>query len=467
MPAALILAIFILIATPARADMLAITGGTVIDGTGNATLSGGTILIRDSRVVEVGPGEKVNVPREAERIDARGKYVIPGLMDANVHLGLSHNINLEVVIRYEDRFDEIVLEAAQLALKGGVTTVFDTWGPLEPIKKVREAINAGETTGSRIFVGGNIIGVDGLFKGFFPASAAENVTQPTRDWIDNTWKQGVGAELQTLSPDELRSAIREYIDKDVDFIKYLANEGSTLFFPPDIQKAIVEVGHQAGLSVQAHITTAEALLIAVEAGLDIATHGDMTIPPEVFSDETIQKLVDAKVAVSLLPFTERRLEAMEKYRVEPFDWVPIYRAAVMNRRNMISAGVTILLSTDAYIKNPVMLPEKLVSPEADRVDSDREIGEAHFNALVALEEDGMVPMEILKAATSNIARAYRVDADLGTIEAGKIADVLVLDSNPLESAHNYRSISTLIQAGRVIDRNALPVVRLLSTENSD
>jgi hypothetical protein len=92
------------------------------------------------------------------QIDARGKYVIPGLTDANLHLFL--NPDLETLIKYEDRYHEIVLEAAQIALKTGQTTVFDTWGPRAALVRARDLINSGKAPGSRIYLAGNIIGFD-------------------------------------------------------------------------------------------------------------------------------------------------------------------------------------------------------------------------------------------------------------------------------------------------------------------
>ena len=158
---------------PARAQSLAITGATVIDGTGKPPIADGVVVITNGRIAAVGKMGSVPVPDGATRIDGRGKYVIPGLMDANVHLALSHNMNLESVLRYEDRFDRIALEAAQLALKSGITTVFDTWGPRVPLVKARDLIKRGEAPGSRIYLAGAIIGWDGVMDNFFPPGATD------------------------------------------------------------------------------------------------------------------------------------------------------------------------------------------------------------------------------------------------------------------------------------------------------
>jgi imidazolonepropionase-like amidohydrolase len=128
---------------------------------------------------------------------------------------------------------------------------------------------------------------------------------------------------------------------------------------------------------------------------------------------------------------------------------------------MVKAGVPLLVSTDAGIQNPVLLAESLTLA-TDTIDARVKLGEGHFNALVALEEAGMAPMEILKSATSNIARAYKVDRDLGTLEPGKIADLVMLDANPLESARNYRRINAVIKDGQIIDLAKLPVAPIIS-----
>src|SRR5262245_30255634 len=97
------------VAMPAMAQTLAVTGPTIIDGTGTAPLSDGVVLIKAGRIAAVGGAREVTIPDGTKRIDARGKYLIPGLMDANVHLGLSHfSLTLEALLKYEGRFDQVI-----------------------------------------------------------------------------------------------------------------------------------------------------------------------------------------------------------------------------------------------------------------------------------------------------------------------------------------------------------------------
>src|SRR5688572_21387591 len=99
------------ISSAAFAQQTAIIGATIIDGTGKPPVSDGVVLLTRDRITAVGRSHDVTIPRAARRLDARGKYVIPGLIDANVHL---MSYSLETLIKYEDRYHEIVVEGAQI-----------------------------------------------------------------------------------------------------------------------------------------------------------------------------------------------------------------------------------------------------------------------------------------------------------------------------------------------------------------
>ena len=448
--------------TAAQTQTLAVTGGTVIDGTGRAPLSDGVVLVVAGIVAAVGTAGEVEVPSDATVVDATGKYVIPGLMDANLHLFL--NIDLETLIKHEGRYHEIVLEASQIALKTGHTTVFDTWGPREALAKARDMIDRGEAPGSRIFLAGNIIGFDGPLSADFRRAAAPHVSKAFASRTNQTWEQGTGRALLWLPPDSVRAVIREYASTGVDFLKYGASghvEMNFVSFSPAVQRVIVEEGHRADLTVQTHTTSVESFDMAVEAGVDIITHCGITGPTQHLPLEYIQKMVDRGVACSVLPITQRRLDALKR-EVPDGVLTPYMQVAKVNHRNMIKAGAVLLVSTDAGIENPVLRAES-ETLAADTVDPRVKLGEGHFNALAALEELGMDPMEILKSATSHVARAYKVDDRIGTLEPGKAADMVILDASPLESARNYRRIHAVIKGGAMVDRDALPAAPVISS----
>lgn len=446
-----------------RAQTLAITGATVLDGTGRAPMSDATVLIRDGRIAAVGQG--VTVPSGATRLDGRGKFVIPGLMDANLHLFL--NLDLETLIKYEGRYHDIVLEGAQIALKTGQTTVFDTWGPRAALVQARDMINRGQAPGSRIYLAGNIIGFSGPLGPDFRGAAAAHLSKAFVKRTNDTWEQGTGRELMWMPPDSVRAAIRKYTTLGVDLLKFGGSGHVDMFFvsfSERVQRAIVDEGHRAGKTVQAHVTSPESIDMAVEAGVDILTHGDISGPVYPIPQATIDKMVQRGVAVSVLAVTRRHLDAQQRHAPTGV-LTPYMQIAAQNIRNMARSGVRLLVSTDAGIQDPALLTE---SPTLamDTVDARVKLGEGHFNALVGLEEAGLPPMEILKAATSNIAKAYKVDRDLGSLEPGKIADAVILDANPLESARNYRRIQAVIKDGKLVDLGALPVAPLVSVRKA-
>jgi Imidazolonepropionase and related amidohydrolases len=262
----------------------------------------------------------------------------------------------------------------------------------------------------------------------------------------------------------VRDSIRKYAASGVDFLKYGASghvDMNFLTFSPRAQQAIVEEGHRAGKTVQAHVTSPESVDLAVEAGVDILTHGDMSGPTHTIAEETLKKIKAKDISVSVLAVTKRHREGIEKNMPEGV-LTPFYRISHENIRNFVKYGIRVLVSTDAGIEHPILRAESRTIA-ADTIEPRVKLGEGHFNALYALEELGMDRMEILKTATSNVAHAYKL-RDLGTLEVGKIGDLVILDADPLQSARNYRRISTVIKDGKVVDLGALPAAPLISAK---
>ena len=443
-------------------SLVAIVDGTIIDGNGGKPIERGAILIRDGRIVAVGEKSAVAVPPEAKTLSAAGQYLIPGLMDANIHLVLDYwPLTL---VRYEGRYDELAIEAAQVSLKNGVTTVFDTWGPRAYLVKARDAISSGRSVGSRIYLAGNIVGLGGPFSDdFLPRG---NLLEDFPDKINALWQENVGPELLWMSPEQVRGELRAYLRKGVDFLKFAVTTHcghmQHLMFAPRVQQVMVEEAHRAGLTAQTHTTTNEALVLAIEVGVDLMQHVDLTYGPEPIPQATLALMVERGIPGALLPQTAKAL-AWYRENVHRTPFLKRYETMDSNARALIRAGATLLLSTDAglFCSNTLNSPawRSWVPPEEDLLT----LGEGHFNWLLAVEQKGMRPMDALLAATRNIARAYKVDEHLGTLETGKIADLLILDRNPLEDAAHYRSINVVMKDGRIIDRDSLPAQRMLTT----
>ena len=130
----------------------------MITATGQPPIENTVVLVDGGRIVQVGARDAVTVPNEYRTIDVTGKWITPGLIDSNIHLILM--IVPEFYVKYEDRLADIAIQSAQVGLKYGLTTMPDTWGPLEPLLEARDRINSGEFVGSRVLVAGNIIGTE-------------------------------------------------------------------------------------------------------------------------------------------------------------------------------------------------------------------------------------------------------------------------------------------------------------------
>lgn len=445
---------------PSPTDTTAIVGATIIDGRGGPPVPNGTVIYAGGRIVAVGPSSTVRVPAGAQITQARGKFLIPGLMDGNVHLVFGASI--EYLARYENRFEDLIEEAAQVALKNGLTTLFDSWGPLRPLLAVRDRIRQGETVGSRLFVAGNIIGFTGPLGSDFNGEGEKTATKAFAKRINDLWEVGTGPELMWLTPDSLRLVIRKYAGSGMDFLKYGASGHQLmemLMFSPEQQRAIVEEGHRAGIIVQTHSTSVESLRQAIEAGVDMLQHCSITGPVPM-SDATIQQLKDRHVYCAVQAITKKRLDIMSEMwaNLQPrLQYDRLLKVEHENEVRMIKANAPMLLATDAGITDPDARAQL-----TDRVkeDDNTALGEAHFFWFQAMAEKGMKPMDALVAATRNVAAAYHKLDDFGTLEVGKRADMVVLDADPLKNIMNVRKISAVIKDGITIDRDALPLKRI-------
>ena len=449
----------------ASAQVTAITGATIIDGTGRDPVRDGVIVIRDGKIAAIGPKASTAVPPGAQVINASGKHVIPGLMDANVHLMLGSAI--EFIVRYEGRYEDLIEEAAQVALKNGLTTVFDSWGPLQALLNVRDRINRGDTQGSRMFVAGNIVGFTGPFGHDFNGAAETTVTPTLARRINAIWEENTGPDLMYLTPEQLRVEIRKYLTRGIDFLKFGATghrEEYFIMFSPAAQKVIVEETHRAGIPVQTHTTNVEGLRMVLEEGVDMVQHGDWTGPTPI-PPETIKLFIDRKIYCAIQPFTQKRIEnALEEGSDAPSSRrKDKIRTVHVNDTNLIKAGVPLLLATDAGMIDPDRREGMSAKALLERSTT---LGEAHFHWFKAVAEKGMKPMDAIVAATRNIAAAYRKLDRFGTLEPGKLADLVVLDADPLQDLNNIQRISMVMKDGRVVDREKLPLKRVLSQSRS-
>lgn len=450
---------------------LYITGGTVIDGVSESPVENATLVIRGGRIEEMTSSSDAPPPPGARVIDAEGKFVIPGLMNANVHL--YQEISVEGLVLYEGRYEEVIIEGAQIALRNGLTTLFDTWGPRRHLMNARDQIASGSAIGSRIFCAGNIIGLDGPFSDDFIRPEASGARSAFANRINAKWVENTGRHLMWLTPDQVAGEIRDYVSRGVDFLKYAANDhsgaagGAYLTFSPRVQARIVEEAHKAGITAQAHSMSVEGLHGALEAGCDLVTHSNLTGPTPI-PDDTLQLFAERQAGAVIFPFTDRGLDWMRD-TVSPQQW-SVWQSSDVNARKLIAAGVPLLLANDGA----VFSTEKRLDPNRGswwggeyEEGALGDLATGHFYWLRAMEEKGCDPMRLLQSATINIARAYGMSNELGSLEVGKIADIVVLDANPLDSAANYRRIHAVVKEGALIELESLPLQPILTAPQAE
>jgi imidazolonepropionase-like amidohydrolase len=449
-------------ASPSAAEKLAIVGATLIDGTGAAAVPDAVIVIDGAKIVAVGPKAKVPVPADARQINAAGKFIVPGLMDANVHLILGSSI--EFIVRHEGRYEDLIEEAAQVTLKNGLTTVFDSWGPLQPLLNVRDKVRRSEVVGSRMFVAGNIVGLGGPFSRDFNSAGQTTASKVLVKRINAIWEENVGPPLMYMTPEQTRVEIRKYIGRGIDFLKFAVSghQLTNMFeFSPVAQRAIVDEVHKAGLIVQTHTTSVESLRQGIEAGVDMMQHAASTGPVPI-PDSTIQLALDHKTYLAVQPRTQRRLEIELKQAEErnPDSRTRFNeRVRHENQTRFVKAHLPLLLATDAGMTDPDALEQMSPTLRTDRL---TDLGEGHFLWFHAMVEKGMTPMEAIVSATRNIAAAYHKLDQFGTLEPGKLADLLILDADPLQNIDNIRRIGTVMKEGQIVDRDKLPLKRVLT-----
>jgi len=462
-------------AAQADAEVLAVVGGTIIDGNGGTPIENGVVIIDGKRIVAVGD-RSTPIPARAKKIAATGKFIIPGLMETGAYLVGDYE-PVDTLIRYEGRYDELAIEGAQMALKGGVTTLVGIWGPRDDLIKAREAINQGRVPAARLYFSGNIVGYDGPMSVDFIGDDAgvgietfePAVSRKFMDRVNARFTQDVGSELTLLEPEEIRQRIHNYATSGIDFVALgISAHRPWAFqysvFAPSVQQLIVQETHRAGLlavgfSANSNRTINEAL----GAGVDLIYYCDTTLTGKALPAATIALLAQRQIPCAISPNTST---AEAFYRQQIHDGGPLLsyiESMALNDRALISSGAMTLMATNGglYGRDTFATWQTRGIAMSDG-QTLKVLGSSHYWWLMAAQEKGMTPMAALLSATRNVARAFKLDKDLGTLERGKLADLVVLDKNPLERAENYRSVSLVVKEGRVIDRDALPTQKLLT-----
>lgn len=394
---------------------LVITHARLIDGTG-AVIEDASILISGDRIQSVVQG---NVEIKGVReIDATGKTVLPGLIDVHVHLlfapsEINDRTLADHVAKLADKF--------ALFLAHGVTTIKSTADPVDAIVEVRERIKRGELLGPRLLVTG-------------PALTAPGGHPAGTLWRDDPWGRAHNAiELET--EESARAAVRELARKGVDAIKFVLQGPSTrgaeqVTLPklsPEIMEAIVASSHRHGLRVTAHTAYEEDAMAAARAGVDGLEHG-----------VTRGRLTDDRLSVFL---RDRGVSYVPTLRV--YDGVRQRPVTASNLKKLSENGVRIVLGSDTF--HPVFMP-----PGWSTID------EAEWMARA-----GLTPDQIIQAGTRNAAEHLGMLDQLGTVEPGKFADLIIVNGDPLEDIAALHDLDVVIKGGKVVVETLIAAIATL------
>jgi imidazolonepropionase-like amidohydrolase len=379
--------------------MQAIKAGLLIDGSGRAPIPDAVVLFEGKVITTVGSATTVEIPNGAEITDAGDKTVMPGLIDTHVHI-MNTSASLEqqlftpkAVVYYR------AAENLKQTLRAGFTTIRDAGGA---DAGVRQAIEMGLISGPRLVVSGSIGQTGGLMELRFPSG--EQLVG------DNTWRVCDGV-------DEVRKTMREVLREGVDFVKIFATggviapQGSPFIaeWSESELRVIVEEAARAGVGVMAHAEGCDGVKNALRAGVTSIEHGN------VLDQEAIDLFLSK--GTFLVPtlhisriLTERRdsegLSEASKLKEE--------RLAAAGKgwfRQACQAGVKVALGTDAFV--------------ADMH------GTNAIELSLMMKEGGLSAMEAIIAGTRNAAQCCLLGEQVGTLEAGKLADILVVDGDPL------------------------------------
>ena len=396
--------------------LTAFVGARIIDGTGDAPIEDGVLVVRDGRIEAVGA---VDIPPDAEQIDVTGRTIMPGMINAHGHVNNVRGLGTV------DFTEEQVEYQLGLYARYGVTTVFSLGGDGPESMAVRDRQNTPDLDRARLFVAGNIA------TGPTPEAAIEQVNAVADS----------GADI-----------VKVRVDNNL-------NPERTQKMTPETYQAVIDTAHQRGLRVAAHLYYLEDATGLLEAGADLLAHSVRDLEVD---DTLITLLRDS--GVCYCPTLMREVSTFV-YESRP-DWfddpfftketgpeviaaldselwrdrsssrtAQIYKTqlevAKRNVKTLSDAGIPIAMGTDT-------------GPTA------RFQGYFEHGELALMVEAGLTPMQAIVASTSDAASCMEVDTDLGSLETGKWADFLVLGDNPLDDIGNTKTLETVYIAGNPV-----------------
>ena len=411
---------------------VAIVGGMLLDGYEAEPIHHSVVVFEDGRITAVGQQHNTVIPDNAVIIDAGGRTVMPGLIDAHIHIDLIGHGSYERYYEFigdMDNLGRFMAVAAKQMLRAGVTSGIDLGAPMQAFD-FRERIRAGEIPGPRLTLSGPWI------------------TRVDYDTVPDEY------EIVIDSPRSAGQAAQRLIDSGADVIKVWVG------LTEEHYREVVNVAHEAGVKVHAHLYAPEAIRMAIDAGVDVFQHVGSARNPR-YDDALVSEIAHKGIPIvqtiahriwvypATVAFPERLYDPV--YRddmpadiyeefVASFDnyhRLSYYHHIGLETRNaadsasqFIEAGAYMGVGTDA------------ASPLNTHLD-------AMWYEMSALVESGMTPIQVISAATKTNAEILGQFDELGTIEPGKLADIIIVDGNPLRNIEVMRYVDIVVKDGGV------------------
>ena len=423
------------------ARKIALVGGMLLDGYEVPPIHHAAVLIEGDRIVWVGAASDAKIPTDATVIDTSGRVMLPGLIDLHVHLkNIGHGSY--------DRWDPWLMErnllekvnaiSAKQLLMAGITTAVDLGAQMPEILTTRDRINRGEIPGPRMFVSGQWI---------------------TRDL--GSYQPRPARQLKVDTPEDAARATEELIAKGVDVIKVYVG------LTPAHYRAITTVARKHGVRVHAHVYSERDTRNALENGVDVLTHAGSagTAPP--YSAELIRDIVNAgrPVVVTaahrswVFPDTVAFPERLQDPRLREDFGSEIYEEVQRSFADFQRLGYMGRVDREVFFRERGL--KQFIDSGAVLgmgTDSGTPLNfhtEALWREIKAHVDLGMAPQRAISAATRINARILGKASDLGTVEPGKLADIIVVKGDPLFDIQALAHVE-LVMKGGVIYKGATP-----------
>ena len=391
--------------------LVILEGASLIDGTGSPPRNDSVVILKDERILTVtDKGSYTTYPKDSEIVNLTGRFLIPGLFDMHAHVAGVLDSS------YNQTVSENTLKAL---LDNGITTIRNPAGPTKESVALRDAVAAGQIKGPQIFTAGRLI--NGLP---FPTRFVETIANTEA---------------------EVREEVKRQADAGVDYVKLYVG------LYPNLVKTAINEAHNQGIKVIGHLYLT-SWTDAANLGIEALTHG-VPVSPFLLSKDKREIFIengrgpfDHFLWLNLVDPDSTKIyemiNALVKNKVPVDPTLSIYEAMLKDdpqnqhlwskvlqlTKILYDHGVTIMSGTD--IPNFGLIP-----------------GTSLHHELELLVKAGINPLNVIKIATSNAAEALGILDDVGTIEAGKQADMIILNANPIRNIRNIGAIEGVIEDG--------------------